>query len=67
MVRLENDCCDCAVPGYPCRGSSCGLRSNPHYYCDECEEETVLYECEDKQLCAECLLKRFPVVEGSEI
>ncbi len=39
MVRIENHCCDCAVPGYPCRGSSCPNRNVEVHYCDRCGEE----------------------------
>lgn len=63
MVKIENDCCDC---GLPCLGGSCSNRNVPHYYCDECKDEAKLYEYEDEQLCEACLLKRIPVVEGSE-
>ena len=68
MVRYENECCGCATPAYPCRGSACPLRNVPHYYCDnpECRAEGTLYEYEGGQLCSECLLKKLPIVEGSE-
>lgn len=39
MVKIENHCCDCAVPGYPCRGSRCPLRHVEVHYCDRCGEE----------------------------
>lgn len=39
MIRYENDCCDCASPGYPCLGSACSLRHSPHIYCDMCGQE----------------------------
>lgn len=62
MIRYENDCCDCAVPGYPCLGNSCELRHFPHYYCDSCGDETELYDFEGKELCANCVLSKFEVV-----
>ena len=65
MIKIENDCCDCATESYPCRGSSCELRNSKHYYCDECGDETdILYEddCE-VQLCSECALNRFKKIE----
>ena len=65
-VKYENECCDCAVPGYPCRGSSCPLRNVAHYYCDKCGDETTLYEKDGEQLCADCILKDYSIVEGSE-
>lgn len=69
MVKVENDCCGCAVPGYPCRGESCSLRHVKHYYCDDCGNEIDieydnLYQYSDKeQLCEECLLARFEKVK----
>ena len=65
MVKYENECVDCAVPGYPCRGSACELRKVAHYYCDKCGTEDTLYEYEGQELCGECLLEEVPTVEGS--
>lgn len=39
MVRVENHCCECAVPGYPCRGNACELRHVEVHYCDRCGAE----------------------------
>lgn len=66
MKKIENDCCGCASPAYPCRGSSCPLRSVEHFYCDKCGSEAKLYEYDGKELCEECLLEAIPVVEGSD-
>jgi ribosomal protein S27AE len=66
MERIENDCCGCAVPAYPCIGNSCPLRNARHYYCDKCGNETILYHWDDRQLCAECVIEQLDVVEGSE-
>ena len=70
MKKIENDCCGCAVPLYPCRGDSCSLRHVPHYYCDKCRNEfepEALYVNEnDEELCAECLLEEFPTVKERE-
>lgn len=63
MRVLENECVSC---GLPCLGNSCPNRNVPHYYCDECKEESVLYDSEFGELCADCLLEKFPIVEGSE-
>lgn len=65
MVKYENECVDCAVPGYPCRGSACPLRKVPHFLCDKCKSEETLYEYEGQELCADCLLAKFEKVEGS--
>ena len=61
-VVYENDCCGCAVPAYPCRGDGCPLRRVPHYYCDECGNETKLYEFEGEQLCIKCVENRLEIV-----
>ncbi len=56
MKRIENHCCDCATPGYPCRGSACPLTRVEVYYCDECGEELdEIYDAEGMELCEECL------------
>lgn len=39
MRKIENHCCDCASPGYPCRGTSCPLRSVEVTYCDRCDAQ----------------------------
>lgn len=66
-VKITNECCGCAVPGYPCEGSSCYLLHVPHYYCDECGDEVeTLYHYENEQLCEYCVLKRLEVVKSDE-
>ena len=65
MIKYENECCDCAVPAYPCMGEFCPNRNVPHYYCDKCKsEEDVLYEYENLQLCECCLLETVPKIES---
>lgn len=60
MIKFEHECCDCKVPGYPCRGSLCDFGST-HFFCDECKDEVdELYEYENEQLCESCLLGKFP-------
>lgn len=59
MIVYENECCDCAVPGYPCLGNACSLTHVPHIYCDECGEEIYDdehgYELSDNyHLCSKC-------------
>ena len=63
-VRIVNECCDCAVPGYPCLGEACPQRNVEVYECDECGDELdVVYEDEDgKHYCEECLLEKFKKV-----
>ena len=61
MKKIENHCCDCAVPGYPCRGSLCPLTRCVVYYCDKCGDEIDedVYDVDGKELCEECLKDKF--------
>jgi hypothetical protein len=55
---IENHCCDCAVPGYPCRGSLCPNRHVEVHYCDRCGEELdEVHEVDGMELCDECFEK----------
>ena len=63
MQRIENECVDC---GLPCLGDSCPKRNILHYYCDNCGNEEKLYHYDNDELCEECLLKNFEVVEGTD-
>lgn len=59
MRRIENDCCDCAVPGYPCRGDLCPLRHAVHIYCDDCGTELTgekFYVYDEREYCSEHML-----------
>lgn len=63
-IREENRCCGCAVPAYPCLGDSCELRHYRTLYCDKCENEVErLYKYGGDEICEECLLKEFEVIE----
>lgn len=67
MVKIENDCCDCAAGGYPCRGSACPLRRARHLYCDRCHDEVdVLYDFAGYQLCGDCVLESLEKVEADD-
>ena len=60
MTRIENHCCDCAVPGYPCRGSACPLTRVEVHYCDHCDEEIdEIYDVDGEELCEHCLKEMF--------
>lgn len=60
MIQYENHCVGCAVPAYPCRGSSCPLRNVPVHYCDKCGEELEdVFEVDGEELCEECLKNMF--------
>ena len=56
MVRIENHCCGCAVPGYPCQGSACPNRRVEVHYCDRCgcEIEGNFEEVDGDELCSDC-------------
>lgn len=55
MIRYENHCCSCAVPGYPCIGSACPNVNVPVYYCDVCYDDTYAeYEIEGEHFCESC-------------
>ncbi len=60
MIRIENRCCDCAVPAYPCRGDYCPLTRVAVHYCDECDAELFeIYEVDGAELCEDCLKDKF--------
>ena len=62
MLKIEDQCCDCAVPSYPCIGSRCPNRNVKVYYCDKCGEEIdidAVYEVDDEHFCEECLKEKF--------
>lgn len=56
MVKIENHCCGCAVPGYPCLGSRCPNRRVEVHYCDRCGEELdeVFVDDDGRELCDCC-------------
>lgn len=55
MIRYENHCCDCAVPGYPCEGDACPNINVLVYYCDICSNDSPAeYIFEDEHYCEEC-------------
>lgn len=63
MLRIEDECVGPCPQG--CLGSSCPYRHVHRYYCDQCGEEVhpeELYEYDDEQLCAHCLLGKFDTV-----
>ena len=59
MKRIENECADC---GLPCLGNSCPNRNVVRLYCDECNEEKVLYHYDSEELCGDCILERLDEV-----
>ena len=69
MLRIENYCCDCAVPGYPCRGNACPNRHVEVHYCDNprcgCELDEI-YEADGLEYCEECYYELHPDDEAVE-
>lgn len=63
MRITENECVDC---GLPCQGIDCPYYRVTRFYCDECKCEETLYDYDGEELCSECLLKKFNVIEGSD-
>lgn len=64
MKRVENHCCDCSVPGYPCRGDACPNRYVIVYYCDSCDPKCgwpldEVFEVNGEDLCEDCLKEMF--------
>ena len=59
----ENECVDC---GLPCLYESCPYYNVEHIVCDICGEETKLYHYDGQEICAECILQDFEIVEGTE-
>lgn len=59
MVRIENRCCDCAVPAYPCLGENCPNRRVEVHYCDICGAEISdgeeFGDEDGREFCDECI------------
>ena len=62
MKRYENDCVSCPKE-LGCLGSSCPMKNVLHYYCDECGDETDLYDFDGEELCIDCIKERLKPVE----
>ena len=64
MRYYTNECVRC---GLPCVYEACPYYNVEHFQCDECGEETKLYHSDNgMELCAECILKGYTVVDGSD-
>ena len=66
MKKIESECVGCTDIGLYCIGNSCRNRNIVRYYCDKCDGEDKLYYYDGLELCAECLLNCFEVVDGSD-
>ncbi len=58
MVIYENDCVGCP-DSIGCIGKTCPKVNVPHYYCDECGDETDTYIFDNAELCSACILNKF--------
>ena len=64
MTITRNECCDCAVPAYPCLGKHCPLRNKKVHICDDCKDEVdELYEFGIEEICSNCIEKRLQGIE----
>ena len=63
MITYEDECVGCPTE-IGCMGSSCPNRNVKHLYCDKCKEDVEkLYKYDGQEICEECLLKEFEVIE----
>ena len=64
MIKIENECCNCATAAYPCLGESCEKRHSKHLFCNRCGEEVdKLFIVDGEQVCLECLPEMFETIE----
>lgn len=63
MRIVENECVNC---GLPCLYTACPYYNVEKFLCDKCGKEATLYDTEFGEVCENCLIKQFPIVEGSE-
>lgn len=60
-IRYEDQCCQCAVPGYPCNGMH---KKVPVPFCDDCgTDDEEVYRFDGQELCLRCIKGRLEVVE----
>lgn len=56
MVKIMNECCNCATPGYPCRGKACERQHVKHLICNRCGMDVEeLYVIDGQEICLDCL------------
>lgn len=63
MKKIENECIGCPIP---CIGYSCSYRNVIRFYCDRCHDEATLYNYYGEEICKDCLLDEFEIVDGSD-
>lgn len=61
MVKIEDFCCGCDVPSYPCLGSNCPNKNVEVHFCDKCEGDSEKFFGLDsnEELCFECFLEKY--------
>lgn len=65
MRIYESDCRDC---GLPCKYNACPYYRVEYFRCDFCKEDvTPLYEYNGYEICKDCLIKQFEIIEGSDL
>lgn len=63
MRYYTDECVDC---GLPCIYEACPYYKVEHFVCDFCKDEDItLYDYNGYEICADCLIKQFDVIEGS--
>lgn len=67
MKRIESECIGCKDIGLFCMGDNCPYKIVVRFYCDRCDEEATLYDYYGEELCKDCILEKFNVIEGSDI
>ena len=64
MIVTKDECVGCKDMGLPCLGDSCPNRNVTRMYCDRCRREVEeLREYEGEQLCPECILANYKLIE----
>ena len=63
MITYEDECVGCPTE-MGCLGSACPNRNVKRLYCDKCKDDVEkLYKYDGEEICEECLLKEFEVIE----
>lgn len=63
MITYEDECVGCPTE-MGCMRSACPNRNVKHLYCDKCGDDVEkLYKHDGQEICEECLLKEFEVIE----
>ena len=63
MITYEDECVGCPTE-LGCLGSACPNMNVKHLYCDKCKDDVEkLYKYDGEEICEECLLKEFEVIE----